>query len=558
MSKLQIISFGIILLLGAWLRLYKFNQVPEYLYVDEVAMYIDAVSVSETGKDFHGNNWGQVMYPSYGDYKQSMYIWLASGAMALFGPHTWVVRFPSLIAGLATIVVAALIAVELFAVKKQQKWWVGVAVAGVVAFSPWSIHFSRVGFEAHLGQLLLASSLLCYFKGFKSKWWLVPAVVLATLSTYSYYSVRFVVPVLFVGYFLLKIVSEKKIAFKSISIKTLFLLIIPLIVYGLSLYPLLHSSYYQAAQQFRLSTPSIINTDTHVIQSNVYRQQTGDTVVDRLFFHRYVLFTRELLSNYSDNLSLNFLFVTGDSNLRHGTGAHGVFLLPYIIFLLIGLYSLAKNQKRAVLFLLLWWLVALLPASVPQETPHALRSLNAYVAVSVIVGYGAWYFFQFNAKKILGWASLLSPASKSLVAIACALFLVQYVQYYFVIYPQLSKDAWFGSVQETAVVANRYADGKPIYAVRSGDKFFLWLIANSSYLGKQFPFDSNQGYLLTSTDQFVTDTTIASLPENNFVLVLFGDADSDFIYDTYSERIISSQKVTDLSGNSNFIFNIGP
>lgn len=558
MSKLQIISFGIILLIGAWLRLHKFNHVPENLYVDEVAMYIDAVSVAQSGKDFHGNDWWQVIYPSYGDYKQSVYIWLASAVVALVGPHSWIVRFPSLVAGLATIVIAAVIAVELFAAEKKEKLWIGVATAAIVAFSPWSIHFSRVGFEAHLGQLLLASSLLCYIKGFKSKWWLVPAIVLATLSTYSYYSVRFVVPVLFVAYFLLKVVSEKKLSFKVISKKSMVLLFLPLIVYGASLYPLLHSTYYQKAQEFRLSTPSIITTDQHVIQSNIYRQQTGDIVVDRLFFHRYLLLARELLANYSDNLSLNFLFLTGDPNLRHGTGTHGIFLLPSLIFLLIGLYSLAKNQKKALFFLLIWWVVALLPASVPEETPHALRSLNGYVAVSAIIGYGAWYFFQLDLAKILGWASFSGMTIKSLLVIAYLLFLVQYLQYYFGIYPKLSKDAWFSSVQETAAVATAYADNKPIYAVRSGDKFFLWLIANSSYLGKQFAFDSNQGYLLTATDQFVTDTSLDSLPDSNFVLVLFGDTDADFINTAFSERIIASQKVDDLSGNSNYIFNIGP
>src|SRR5690606_16822094 len=116
-----------------------------------------------------------------------------------------------------------------------------------------------------------------------------------------------------------------------------------------------------------------------VVSSNTYRELAGNTLLDRLIFHRSLLVGRELLLNYADNLSADFLFLTGDPNLRHGTGMAGLFLFSMAPLLMLGSWRMYTLNPLALTILVSWWLAALLPASVPETTPHALRSLNAMV-----------------------------------------------------------------------------------------------------------------------------------------------------------------------------------
>lgn len=130
MTKFKFWLFFVsILVLGIFLRIYKFGQIPESLYWDEVAIFLDARSVAQTGLDIHGRPWFQLMYPSYGDYKLPVYIWFSAISIKFLGANDWVIRVPSLLAGIGTIITIGLIEVNYFLQKKlklynfAQCWW---------------------------------------------------------------------------------------------------------------------------------------------------------------------------------------------------------------------------------------------------------------------------------------------------------------------------------------------------------------------------------------------------------------------------------------------------
>ena len=364
--------FTLILFLATFLRFYKLGQIPVSLYWDEAAILLDSKVTSQTGFDMHDRPWLQVLFPSYGDFKLPIYIWLATLSVKFLGVSELAVRLPSALVGLATIVLAGLISKELFfKLSDKNKNLLQLMTMLTVTISPWSIMFSRTGFEGHLGQLILALSVWVILKARKKEWLILLSPVLGALATYTYFSVRFVWPVVFI--FTALLVLKKK-AGKWLAPA--------LIIFGALLLPMMKSPLYVESNTFRYSTTSVLNAYDYPIQSNEYRELAGFSFMDRVLFHRHWLMGRELIKNYTDNLSLNYLFLTGDPNLRHGTGEHGLFLLIFLPVLLIGLYELFKKQRPELLILIVWWLIALLPASVPETTPHSLRSLNALVPMS--------------------------------------------------------------------------------------------------------------------------------------------------------------------------------
>lgn len=460
------------LFLGAiLLRFWRLGEVPVSLYWDEVAILADARSIAATGQDMHGNPWLQAIFPSYGDYKLPVYIWLASLAVKVFGATEWAVRLPSALAGIGTVLIAGLFGARLFQKEKPSvRHALVFLTAGVVAFAPWSILFSRTGFEGHVGQALLGLSILLALLAKKNGKWRMVAVAIGAVATYAYFSIRFVWPVVFLAATLLLTPLPKKQLGRWIFTSC----VVPLLVYALFLLPLYRSPWYAPSDQFRLSTKSVLTMENWPVVANQYKLQAGNTLFDKVIFHPKILIARELAKNYADHLSLEFLFFTGDPNLRHGTGHHGLFLWPLLVPFFIGWHGLFTKNSRQGWFLLIWWLVALLPASVPEATPHALRSLNALIPLSVVIGWGVWQ----------GW-DLLSTAfsqrwAKALAIGWVAIFiftLAEFTSYYFATYPTASASEWQYPYKEVAQEIWSKRESVNEAWVSFDDRFYLWFLA---------------------------------------------------------------------------------
>jgi 4-amino-4-deoxy-L-arabinose transferase-like glycosyltransferase len=508
MNTRNLLPAGLIILTAVILRLWQFSSIPPALYIDEVAMVLDASLVADTGFDHHGRPWWQVIYPSYGDYKQPVYLWSAAAAMAVLGNADWVVRVPSLLAGLGTVVMAGLLAGQLFQdVADRNKRAIQLASMFVVAVSPWSILFSRSAFEGHLGQFLLAAAAYLFLKARRNKVWLAAGVAAALLSTYTYYSVRFVAPAIITLLAIHTGISSQRVKFSWVTaVSTLLLfLVLPLAVYGVGLMPLTHSPLADAATQFRLSTDSILKNEPEILLSNEYRQLTGNSPLDRLVFHRGLLTARELLINYSNQLSLRYMFLEGDSNLRHGTGRHGLFLLVFLPFFLTGLYRLVADRKIECAVLIIWWLVALLPATVPEESPHSLRSLNALMPASIIIGYGLAWFWQQKHR----W----QPFVKAAVGLAIVISVLSFLHYYTKIYPTVSQYAW--NVVDRAAseyIALHNPLQKPVYSLSGVNKFYLWSLVYGGHRGQSIPDPVFRGFELQSYSGYSDSVSIGQLP----------------------------------------------
>lgn len=474
----------VIFLLAMVVRVIQFGQHPSGTYWDETAIWIDANALSTTGKDMHGLPGWQLIFPSYGDYKMPVLIWLSAASITLFGSTAFALRFPSLVAGLLTVVLSYALAQRIW----PKQALVARLSALVVAIAPWSILFSKTAFEGHIAQAFLNAAALCLMQSRRNIAWLFGAFFLSALATYTYFSVRFVWPAVVIAVFLFQVAQEYKngvskqlLPIAKLALRTVGL---GLIGFALLLLPMMRSPLYTDSNRFRLNADSVLKMRDWPVISNQYRELAGNTRLDRAIFHRTWLMIQELLANYADHLDLSYLFLSGDSNLRHGTGRHGLFLLMWLPAMLVGVFRVWQKHPLIALGLTLWWLTALLPASVPENTPHALRSLNALVPMALVLGSGATTIWQFICQQVR--SLLLRRAILIAILLIGITQLGEFLLYYHTSYQQNSRAAWQAGFAHTLQETLNFATSNQKILIEHGDdKFYLWHLAQLDFTQPQ-------------------------------------------------------------------------
>ncbi len=505
------------IIFGIGLRLIQFGQIPVGTYWDETAILIDATTVAETGHDMHRNSWLQAIFPSYGDYKLPVYIWLSSLVVKVIGSHEIAVRLPSLVAGLGTIVLAAALAGELAKYwPRKQRLVFQLAAASVVSLSYWAILFSRVGFEGHLAQLWLGISFLLLLKSKQKAIYWPLAGLFGALALFTYYATRFIWPALWL-LMLLPILYQmisKSNQRRSLVTSQLLPAVLSFAIFSLSLLVMIRSPLYPASELFRLSSDSILNQAPFVAQANLAQQIEGPTLIGRVVLHRHIFQAQALLNHLSAHFSLDYLFFHGDANLRHGTSLHGLFPVFFLPFLLLGIVSLFRHHKKVFIFLIFWWVIGLIPASVPYEVPHSLRSLNSLLPLSLIFAYGCSVLFlsvNRTAKIVL-----------KILIVGVGFELVAFSYFLFTTYPKLSASEWQAGYKQLAQHAIQHqADVNNLW-INSGDgRFYLWLLAYGNLSTQEIQKLNWQNYQLATIDNINLQDFVYSyedLPNTPFAL----------------------------------------
>jgi 4-amino-4-deoxy-L-arabinose transferase-like glycosyltransferase len=384
-GKLRISSALIVFLLAFGLRLWQNTTVPASPYWEEVALGYDAYSILQTGRDHHGNFLPLVAFPSFGDYKPSMYFYSVVPSIAVFGLNTFAVRFPAVLFSSLTVLGVYLL------VQRWAKPSVAFWSAFLLAIQPWSWQVGRVGFEVNLAVMLLTWGVYLLVRATdttakqKQFWlWSVLAATSFVLAMYSYHAARLLAP-LFAGVTVLLSTPPKQL----FQLKT-WLKWLPIAGFAvLLLIPLLLAFASPVVQQ-RFQETSIFSEMGPIEASNQARELSGNTVLSRIFFHRYVFWGKELLVNYLQHLSPQFLFGQGDSNLRHTSQLFGALYPWEIITLFVGIATVRQWFKKPRYWQLLVALTLASPiaATLTLATPHALRALPLSVWLSVWSGIG--------------------------------------------------------------------------------------------------------------------------------------------------------------------------
>ncbi|KKS65179.1 hypothetical protein A3A14_00910 [Candidatus Daviesbacteria bacterium RIFCSPLOWO2_01_FULL_43_38] len=339
-------------------RLYQIESVPASLYWDEASIAVNAYSVALTGRD----EWGDLFplhFRAFGEFKLPVYIYSVAVFEKFLGLSELAVRLPAVLFSFGTILLTYLLALKIFNQKTT-----ALLSAFFLSILPWFFIFSRTGYEATAGLMFYILGIyLMLFTG-QNRIWPLISVLSFAVSLYSYNSFRIITPLTFLcltGYF----IWIRRADFKKIALISL----ISIFVFLLSLVPIYRLTASEGTT--RLQAVSIGNGEA-----------PGQEIIT------------VFLQNYISHFSPNFLFISGDANLRSQTGNSGQLYFVNLLLIVFGIVFVLKNRKPLQYLPILLMLFAPIPAAITKESPHALRAISGVPFLAILSAVGAVYFLD--------------------------------------------------------------------------------------------------------------------------------------------------------------------
>ncbi|MFH0937177.1 MAG: glycosyltransferase family 39 protein [Candidatus Daviesbacteria bacterium] len=383
--KIVFTIFIVVIILASVLRFYKLDQVPPSLSWDEAAVGYNAYTIANWGKD----EWGRVFpayFTSFEDDKNPVHIYLTALSAKFLGSSDFSTRFPMALLGILSVIVIYFLAKILF------KSNIAALFASLIfAISPYTLQFSRFNHEAIVTIFFFMLGLLMFFLALEKN----PKLLLFSFLSFgidiiTYHPAKIVVPIMLL---LLSIFFFKDL----LKIKVYFLISLVILALILCIIwfnpPLLGQA---RMQQSSLPEAVIKNTKLY--------EQTQNELLGRIEIS---------LQRYLTYFSPDYLFKSGDAIARHSSQAVGEFYKIDGIFLVIGLLGLLLQRSKKTFILLVWVLIAPIPASISgglSETGHAARALFMM---------GSWHLVA-----ALGYSTFLKLFKKSVLQITLAVILL--------------------------------------------------------------------------------------------------------------------------------------
>lgn len=446
------------------------------LVADEAATGYEAYSIMKTGRDmenrllpFYINRFG---YASM----EAIYLYLTIPFIYVFDLNAWAVRLPSALLGILTILNVYCLSKELFNRK------VGLIATMLAAFSPWHFMFSRFGHEGAIVPFFTTLGILFLYRSLKSPTYLFVSSITLALSLYCYPNMKVYIPLLlmtFASFHMKPLVSLVKNEKKTLLIACFMFLAIALPPFILAIQP---------EGMTRFNTVGIHPTEAPI---------------------------RAFLSSYQKHLSVDFLLLEGDSNLRHSLPHYGL-VLPFCApFLVLGIIYIIKNRDRNGFFIIGSLLLGFIPASLTSESiPHALRSSSAMLFIEIIAAFGIFqvYAVLLNHKKYIRYGITIALASWFAVNVASLM------NKYFVHYPPIT-ELWFQYcyVEPIQFAEQHSEEYDNIVIFRDADEF--WMHIFPLFYAKLDPVEFQQKRTLGKYILCDRTTDCLAIPGNNLYIV---------------------------------------
>jgi 4-amino-4-deoxy-L-arabinose transferase-like glycosyltransferase len=371
-----------ILAFSALVRTVALDVNPPGLFIDEAALGVNAKSLAQTGRSLKGDvlplyvheatfeRWGlkSIVY-------QPLYQYALVPFVAVLGLSPMSVRLASVAFGLLGIAASYWLAKTLFDART------GLLTAALLALSPLHFQYSRIAFEAISLTVFLASGSALLFQGLERPRRLVVGAAMLALATYAYPAARLFAPLLALGF-----VAIHRDRLGQIPVAALAALSTAVLIGLPNLYALLTDPHQGRMQQLLIFTADIgRERAVHVLEN----WSTGHPVARFTLGHRPLLLAFVFVFNYLTHFSPVFLFLQGDSNLRHSPRGVGMYL-PFVApLLVVGLIWIFRNLRDGRHRFLLWWfLIWPLPSCLNVDSPHATRAFVVLPVVEIIAALG--------------------------------------------------------------------------------------------------------------------------------------------------------------------------
>lgn len=370
------IIFFLVILLAAFLRLYKLDQAPPAIYWDEAANGYNAYTIANWGQDEWGKSF-PTSFKSFGDDKNPVHIYLTAIPVRILGLTEFSTRLPAALMGIFGVVVVFFLGKVFFGGRA-----IGLGAAFIMAISPYALQFSRFNHEAIFTIFFFMLGLLLFLKGVKGKPKFLPYAFLSFgITIFTYHSAKIVVPPII----LLLVVLYFKDLWK---VKKFFMA--GIICLGLVL-------------SLVVSNPALLGM-ARAKQSSVPLESIRETEVYKKTRNELLGRVEVSWKRYLTYFDYEFLFVSGDKIARHSAQSSGEFHKIDLIFLIIGALSLLWYRRKEGFILLAWALLAPVPGSISgglTETAHAGRSLFIIGSWHLIAAFGYYSVFKLLRKPVL-------------------------------------------------------------------------------------------------------------------------------------------------------------
>jgi len=395
---------ALICLFFLFTRLYKITEIPSSVYWDEASIGYNAYSIVQSGKD----EWGEsfpLHFRAFGEFKLPVYIYAVVIFVKIFGLNEFSVRFPAVLFSLGVVILTYLLSRKI-----SGSSWVGLFSSFFVSISPWFFIFSRTGYEATAGLTFYFLGILLFIYKPNGKFLLFSTLGFI-LSAYSYNSFRIIVPLTIIA---LVIMEGGNI--RSIFKKSLYWMVLSLILLALSIWPIYRLYVYDAGAS-RLQAVGAVNTES-------------------------------FLRNYISHFSLDF-FIRGDKNLRNQQSGFGQVYFPDLVLLALGLLYIVGSKSKYRFLPIALALIGPVPAAITKESPHALRAISMAPFICMISAMGL-----LQVKKYLHQKYFVELAGGAIFL----LFFLHYFINFLTAYPQQSAEAWQYGYKEIFTDPNLKSD----------------------------------------------------------------------------------------------------
>jgi 4-amino-4-deoxy-L-arabinose transferase-like glycosyltransferase len=472
------------------LVLHIYNKQFPCFYIDEASFGYNAFSISQTARDEYGQ-FLPLRFNAFGEGKSPLLAYILVPFIALFGLNDVTVRLPILLVAIALIPLVYITTKEL-----TRKNEIAIITAFLVAISPWIHTISRMAHEAIL--VVFFSALLFYLALLYKKsqtLFLVFCISIVTIMTLLSHNTGKIVPIMVILW-LFYTLYISKISFK-IKLLHIALCIIPLLFF--LVIELQHPSsrvknlFFLTSKGFALTIEDKLNNGG-----------------SRLIYNKAVYGGFVFLSQYITYFNPLFLVLHGDETPRFGGNKLGLITIIEYLFVLVGVVMAYKHHRKIFWYLIIFLLLAPVPAALSWQLNSSTRSIVAVVPYLIFASIGMYHAVQYAKKS---WRT-------SILLIILLLVSVLYVQTwktYFTTYMQdpLTQQEFNCGYNEVFTILKPYInDNKRIYFSRKWGQPYIYALYNMQYSPtKYFPQAK-----LTAPDEYgfgqieKLDNIIFSLP----------------------------------------------
>ncbi len=385
--KPYLIFLGLIILIGAFLRLYNLSNIPPGPTVDEASIGWNAYSILKTGADEYGTKL-PVLLRAYDDWRPAIYAYLVVPFVSLFGLNVIAIRLPSITLSILTIIAVYFLTRHLTKSSNSIKVWnltldIPIIATLLFAISPMSIYLSRLGHEVNASFSFLIFGLLFFFRFMEKKRWnLLFSALFFGLSFDSYQSTKFIAPFLVIALLVL---------FYKQLIKEKFIVLFSALVGLLIIAPILFSTFEEDAL-IRFKATSLLGNSSsyfgNISLRNLANREEKD-ILGLIYDNRKIAAGLLISNAYLSHFDPAWLFSNkGDEPFKSPTmGLLYPIELPLILISFLFLLNSGVPRKNIALLIILG-LSAIVPASITTGYPHGMRVYSLLPIPQILGGVG--------------------------------------------------------------------------------------------------------------------------------------------------------------------------